>query len=211
MDFGRLELIVGPMYSGKSSELIRRIKRFQVAGASIQVFKYDDKRYFDSKLSSHDLFAIDAFPVKSSKEIEEKVSPSTQVVAIDEIHFFDDSVVDLCVKLADSGKTVIATGLNQSFRAEPFPFSEGKKSIADLMALSDDISFLNAVCTFKEQGKPCNKPATRTQRLINGKPAPYNSPIVLIGAKDFYEARCRLHHKIPGKNKEPVVGFEPTT
>ncbi|MFH0714329.1 MAG: thymidine kinase [Candidatus Diapherotrites archaeon] len=197
---GRLEVIVGPMFSGKSSELIRRINRVKVAQHNVQVFKFfDDQRFSASKLSSHDRFMISAIPVRNSAELKEKLLPETTVVGIDEAQFFDDKLVGLCEQLAGEGKTVICTTLNQSFRGEPFTFKDSSKNVGELVAVADDVDFLSAVCTFKENRIPCGARASKTQRLINGKPAPYDSPLVLIGEKEFYEARCRKHHFVPGK------------
>ena len=197
---GRLELIIGPMFSGKSSELIRRINRLKVAQHNVQVFKFfDDIRYSPSNVSSHDSFKISAIPVRNPKELEEKLLPETTVVGIDEAQFFDDSLIGLFEKLARNGKIVICTSLNQDFRGEPFAFKSSSKNVGDLIAIADDVDFFSAVCTFKENGIMCGERASKSQRLINGKPAPYDSPTVLIGEKEFYEARCRKHYVIPGK------------
>lgn len=183
---GFIEVIVGPMFSGKSEELIRRIKRAQIAKQKVQVFKPAiDTRYSTDQVVSHDGSSIEAVPVAKASEILELLEEGTQVVAVDEIQFFDQSIVDVVRKIADIGKRVICAGLDMDFRGEPFG------PTPDIMAIAESVDKLTAVCV------KCGAPATRTQRLVNGRPAKYNDPVILIGAHETYEARCRKCHEIP--------------
>lgn len=183
-----LEVIVGSMFSGKSEELIRRVKRATIAKQKVLVFKpILDHRYGVEKVSAHNGASIACVPVHKPEDILDLVLADTQVVAIDEIQFFDASVVQVCQKLVKRGKRVIAAGLDQDFRGEPFGV------VPVLLALSEEVTKLNAICVV------CGRPASRTQRLINGEPANYNDPIILIGATENYEARCNQCHEVPGR------------
>ncbi|EYE89809.1 thymidine kinase [Fervidicella metallireducens AeB] len=185
-DHGWIEVVVGPMYSGKSEELIRRVKRAKIAKQSIMVFKPAiDIRYSKTDVVSHSGDKEGAICVSSAKEILTFVTEDTQVVAIDEVQFFDDEIIDVCRKLADKNKRVICAGLDMDFRGEPFGPIQG------LLAIAEFVDKIQAICVV------CGNPATRTQRLINGKPARYSDPIVLVGAQEAYEARCRKCHIIP--------------
>ncbi len=187
-DHGWVEVIVGPMYSGKSEELIRRIKRAKIARQKVQVFKPSiDDRYDINDVVSHAGDRTGAIAVKNSNEIIKLVDEDTQVVAIDEVQFFDQEIVKVCKRLADDNKRVICAGLDMDFRGEPFgptPY---------LMATAELVDKLQAICMV------CGNPATRTQRFINGKPANYSDPVVLVGATESYEARCRKCHIVPGR------------
>lgn len=183
MSTGWIEVICGSMFSGKSEELIRRVRRAEIARQKVQVFKPAlDTRYTDKAVVSHDGNKVFAYSVKESREILELLLPDVQVVAIDEAQFFDDKIVDICQTLADNGKRVIVAGLDQDFRGEPFG------PMPKLLAVAEKVDKLQAICMV------CGKPASRTQRLINGEPAYYDDPTILIGAEDVYEARCREHH-----------------
>ncbi|MBE3578352.1 thymidine kinase [Caldanaerobacter subterraneus] len=186
LDHGFIEVIVGPMFSGKSEELIRRIRRAQIAKQKVQVFKPAiDDRYSIDKVVSHNGSSINAISVTKASEILDLLEEDTQVVAIDEIQFFDHSLVDVVREIADMGKRVICAGLDMDFRGEPFgptPY---------IMAIAESVDKLTAICV------KCGNPATRTQRLINGKPAKYDDPIILVGAHETYEARCRKCHEVP--------------
>lgn len=185
---GWIEVVVGPMYSGKSEELIRRLRRAQIARQKIQVFKPSiDDRYSIEEVVSHNGDKIKAIPVKNSDEIYKLLSDDTEVVGIDEVQFFDDGIIDLCRRLADKGLRVIVAGLDMDFRGEPFG------PTPNIMAIAEFVDKLTAVCVI------CGHPANRTQRLINGEPASYDEPTILVGAKESYEARCRLHHQVPRK------------
>jgi len=187
-DGGWIELICGSMFSGKTEELIRRVKRAEIARQKVQVFKPKlDDRYVVEKVRSHDGGHWEATPVEDSAEILQLVEPDTQVVAIDEAQFFDWRIAEVCNLLADQGKRVIVAGLDMDFRGEPF----GPMPV--LMAQAEVVDKLRAICVV------CGAPASRSQRLINGKPASYHDPVILVGASETYEARCRRCHEVPGK------------
>ena len=187
---GRIEVITGPMFAGKTEELIRRIRRLQYAEQNIVVFKPTiDVRYADNEIVSHNNSRTKSVNITKASEILKYVKKDTDVVAIDEIQFLDDEAVEICEELADRGIRVIISGLDRNFRGEPFGF------MPKLMALAEEVTKLSAICV------KCHAPATRTQRIINGKPANYNDPIILVAARDSYEARCRQCHEVPGKPK----------
>jgi thymidine kinase len=173
------------MFSGKTEELIRRLKRAQIARQKVQVFKPRiDIRYAEGQVASHNGVLHTALPVGSSREIEEHIEPDTTVVAIDEAQFFDEGLVELCRKLAHEGVRVIVAGLDLDFRGEPFG------PMPRLMAEAEMVDKLQAICV------QCGAPASRTQRLINGEPAAYDDPVIMVGAKEYYEARCRHCHEV---------------
>jgi thymidine kinase len=185
---GSIEVVCGCMFSGKSEELIRRLRRAVIAKQKVQVFKPKiDDRYAVDQVRSHSGAGFDALPVSSSLEILNFVEPDTTVVGIDEAQFFDLELAHVVAKLADSGKRVICAGLDLDFRGEPF----GPMPI--LLAIAEHVDKLTAICVVS------GEPATRTQRIINGKPASYNDPIILVGATESYEARSRKHHVVPDK------------
>lgn len=187
---GWLEVITGPMFAGKSEELIRRIKTLSYTKMKIIAFKPAiDDRYDKTAIASHDGAKYEAYAIKNAQSILELVKEDTQVVAIDEIQFFDMSIVKICEELADRGIRVIAAGLDLDFKGEPFG------PMPELLARAEFVTKLSAVCTV------CGCAATRTQRLIDGKPADFNDPIIKVGAKENYEARCRKHHIVPNKPK----------
>lgn len=198
-----LTVVTGPMFSGKSTELIRQIRREQIAEKEMQLFKFaEDVRYAPPEaLASYDGSTIQAIPVSRTRDLIARLQPETQLVVIDEIQFFDDIIIDYVSHLVDQGKRVMAAGLNLDFRGEPFPFGYGSsRTIADLLVRADFIVKLSAVCTYREQGgQRCGREATRTQRLVGGEPAHYSDPVKMIGAQESYEARCVRHHIVPGK------------
>ncbi|MBB6215612.1 thymidine kinase [Anaerosolibacter carboniphilus] len=185
---GSIEVIVGPMYSGKSEELIRRLKRAQIAKQKVLVFKPAiDDRYSIEDIVSHNGSKLKAVRIAHAKDILEYIEKDTQVVGIDEVQFFDMEIVQICKDLADRGVRVIAAGLDMDFRGEPFGPTPA------LVAIAEFADKLSAICM------TCGEPAHRTQRLINEKPANYSDPIILVGATESYEARCRLHHEVPNE------------
>lgn len=182
---GYIETIVGPMYSGKSEELIRRLKRAKIAKQEVIVFKpCIDNRFSKEDVVSHSGISIKAVAINHLEEIFSYITDETQVVGIDEVQFFDNKIVDIAIELADRGMRVIAAGLDMDFRAEPFG------PVPQLLARSEFVDKLQAVCV------KCGAPATRTQRLIDGIAAKYDDPIILVGASESYEARCRKCHEI---------------
>ena len=188
---GRIEVIAGCMFSGKSEELIRRLKRAQIARQKVQVFKPSiDTRYSEIEVVSHNGEKITGIPVKDSAELYSLIDKNADVIGIDEAQFFDDGIVKVANKLADEGFRVILAGLDMDFRREPFG------PMPKLLAIADDVQKLHAICTI------CGEDAMYTQRLINGQPANYNDPVIMIGASEKYEARCRKHHYVPGKPED---------
>jgi len=189
---GSIELICGSMFSGKTEELIRRARRARIAKQKVQVFKPAiDDRYEVEKLASHDGLSFDAVSVGEAAEILDRVDEDTQVVIVDEVQFLDHGIIQACNVLANAGKRVIVAGLDNNFRGDPFgpvPF---------LMAQADVVDKLHAICVV------CGAPATRTQRLIDGRPAWYDDPIIMVGASEVYEARCRHCHDVPRRPTDP--------
>jgi thymidine kinase len=183
---GSLEVICGSMFSGKTEELIRLLRRATIAKQKVQVFKPAiDNRYDEVKIASHAGMNFDAIPIQRSAEILEKIDADTTVVGIDEAQFLDPEIVAVASKLADDGRRVIVAGLDTDFRGEPFG------SMPLLLAKAELVVKLQAICVI------CGEPASRTQRLVNGKPARYDDPVVVVGAAEMYEARCRKHHIVP--------------
>ncbi|MEW6744055.1 MAG: thymidine kinase [Planctomycetota bacterium] len=191
---GYLELIIGTMFSGKSTELIRRVNRYEVAGRRVQLFKPSlDDRYGLDHISSHDGLKRGVHFIREPDEILDLLDDQTRVVGIDEIHFFASDVIDVCEGLANLGRTVIASGLLKDFRDEYFPFRSGGKTMADLARTADYVIYLKAICTYQEGDEICGREATRVQRFINGRVAPYDSPTIAVGGKEAYAPRCRQH------------------
>jgi thymidine kinase len=183
---GWIEVIAGVMFSGKSEELIRRVRRSLIAKKRVQVFKshLDDRYSGVYAVGSHDGRTIEAVPVDSTEQIALRLDPLAQVVAIDEVQFLDGAIVSLANSLANRGRRVILAGTDTDFRGEPFG------PMPQLMCVAEVVDKLHAICVL------CGAPATRNQRLIDGKPARYDSPQVMIGGAEAYEARCRNCHKI---------------
>jgi thymidine kinase len=176
------------MFSGKTDELIRRLIRARIARQKVQVFKPAiDVRYAVEKVTSHNGSHFDATPIAAASEILQHLQPDTTVIGIDEAQFFDAEIVTVVEMLAERGLRVIIAGLDMDFRGEPF----GPMPL--LMAKAERVDKLQAICMV------CGEPASRTQRLVNGQPAHYDDPVVIVGASELYEARCRLHHQVPGK------------
>lgn len=200
---GHIELICGSMFSGKTEELLRRMRRASIARRKMQVFKpVIDHRYGIERVTSHTGIAWEnVIAVASADELLARVLPESEVIAIDEVQFFDWRIAEVCEILADAGKRVIAAGLDQDFRGEPF----GPMPL--LMALAENVDKLNAICVV------CGGPATRTQRLLDGAPARYNDPIIFVGGSESYEARCRACHQVPGhpRHTNGAQPADPTT
>jgi thymidine kinase len=180
---GSIEVITGSMFCGKTDELIRRLRRASIARQKVQVFKPAiDTRYTVEKVKSHAGSEFDAIPIQQSTEIQKLLHPDTTVVAVDEAQFMDVEIIKIAQELADRGLRVIIAGLDTDFRGEPFG------PMPTLMAEAEVVDKLCMVC---------GEDASRTQRLVNGKPARYDDPVVIVGAAELYEARCRLHHEVP--------------
>jgi len=184
-DGGWIEVICGSMFSGKTEELIRRVKRATIAKQKVQVFKPSvDTRYVHEKVSSHGGVHFQATPVAQARDILQSLDADTEVVAVDEAQFFDWAIAEVCDELANRGLRVIVAGLDMDFRGEPFG------PVPVLLAQAELVDKLQAIC------QHCGAPASRTQRLINGQPAAYDDPVILVGAEEVYEARCRLCHQV---------------
>lgn len=183
---GSIEVVCGSMFSGKTDELIRRLVRATIAKQKVQVFKPSiDIRYAVEKIASHAGSQFDAIPVSSAAEINTKLDADTTVVGIDEAQFLDPGVAEVAQELADRGIRVLVAGLDMDFRGEPFG------PMPSILAKAERVDKLHAICMV------CGDEASRTQRLVNGKPAKYDDPVVIVGASEMYEARCRAHHEVP--------------
>src|SRR5262245_20476905 len=191
---GSIEVITGVMFSGKSEELIRRVRRAVIARKRVQVFKshLDDRYKGLFQVSSHNGSGVEAHPCDSSIEIMRLVRPSTEVIAIDEAQFLDEGVVDVATTLANRGVRVILAGVETDFRGEPFG------AMPTLLAVAEIVDKLHAICVV------CGDDACRTQRLIDGKPAAYHSPLIMVGGSEQYEARCRHCHSVPRADEAQV-------
>jgi thymidine kinase len=192
---GWIEVISGVMFSGKSEELIRRVRRATIARRKVQVFKsHLDSRYTGLySVASHDGTELEASPVDSAAEIFRLVRPDTQIVAIDEAQFLDRQIVNVATELASHGVRVILAGTDTDFRGEPFG------SMGELMAVAEMVDKLQAICVI------CGDPACRNQRLLDGKPARYDSPTIMIGGRESYQARCRHCHKVPRRDEDQTA------
>ena len=183
---GTIEVVCGSMFSGKTDELIRRLVRATIAKQKVQVFKPAiDIRYAVEKVTSHAGSQYDAIPVSNAAEIYNKLDSDTTVVGIDEAQFFDAEIANVAQELAARAVRVIVAGLDMDFRGEPF----GPMPL--ILAKAERVDKLHAICMV------CGDEASRTQRLVNGQPAKYDDPVVIVGASELYEARCREHHEVP--------------
>jgi thymidine kinase len=189
---GWIEVIAGVMFSGKSEELIRRVRRAIIARKKVQVFKsHLDERYAGIyAISSHDGRTVEAIPVDSAAQISTTLDPAAHVVAIDEAQFLDAAIVDVATSLASRGRRVILAGTDTDFRGEPFG------AMPQLMAVAEVVDKLHAICVM------CGSPASRNQRLISGRPARYDSPTIMVGGQESYEARCRHCHQVPRRDED---------
>ncbi len=190
-DAGRIEVICGSMFCGKTEELIRRVRRAIIARQTIKVFKPQiDDRYGIQSITSHTGQSVEAVPVASSGDILALADGGATVIAIDEAQFFDMGLIDAVQRLVDErALRVIVAGLDTDFRGEPFG------PMPQLLSIAEEVLKLHAICAV------CGGDASRTQRLVDGKPAAYDDPIILVGAQESYEARCRQHHVLlPAKS-----------
>jgi thymidine kinase len=185
---GWVEVITGSMFSGKTEELLRRLRRAEIAGQNVAVFSPAvDERYGQTTIGSHDGRQWEATVVDGDGDgpwdVLEKLD-GEEVVAIDEANFFSGTLPDVCESLADEGRRVLVSGLDRNFRGEPFP------PMPDLLARAEYVDKLHAICSL------CGEPATRTQRLVDGQPAHVDDPTILVGADESYQARCRSCHTV---------------
>jgi thymidine kinase len=184
---GWIEVISGVMFSGKTEELIRRVRRAVIARKRVQVFKsHLDARYAGLyNVATHDGLAVEAEPVDSAEQVMRAVRDATEVLAVDEAQFLDEAIAEVADALANRGVRVILAGTDVDFRGLPFG------AMPTLMCIAEVVDKLHAICVV------CGGPATRNQRLINGAPAPWNSPTIMVGGRESYEARCRHCHRVP--------------
>ena len=192
---GWIEVIAGVMFSGKSEELIRRVRRAMIARKKVQVFKsHLDERYQGLyAVSSHDGRSVEAIPIDSSIQIAQQLNPLADVIAIDEAQFLDVGSVPLVRSFAVRGLRVIIAGTDTDFRGEPFG------AMPQLMADAELVDNLHAICVV------CGGPASRNQRIIDGRPAGYDSPTIMVGGRESYEARCRHCHQVPRVDEDQVA------
>jgi len=184
---GRIEVICGSMFCGKTEELIRRVRRAEIAQQQVQVFKPRiDNRYSESDITSHNGHRTVAENIDTTIDILKRLKPDTTVVAIDEAQFLDDVLKDIALELTERQIRVIIAGLDMDFRGEPFG------PMPTLMGIAENVTKLNAICVV------CGELASHTQRLVDGEPAKYDDPVIMVGAQESYEARCRKHHEVPG-------------
>ena len=183
---GRIEVICGSMFCGKTEELIRRVRRAIIARRKVKVFKPKiDDRFGIQRITSHTGQSVEAVAVDSSRDLLDLANGDTTVVAIDEAQFFDAGIVEVVQRLVDElNIRVIVAGLDTDFRGQPFG------AMPHLLCIAEEVTKLHAICVI------CGEAASRTQRLVNGEPAAYDDPIILVGAQESYEARCRRHHEI---------------
>jgi thymidine kinase len=191
---GWIEVVCGVMFSGKSEELIRRVRRAMIAKKRVQVFKsHLDERYAGIYvISSHDGRTTEAIPVDTPEQIARQVKPDTDVIAVDEAQFLDSSIIELATDWANNGVRVILAGTDTDFRGEPFG------PMPQLLAIAEVVDKLHAICV------KCGNPASRNQRLIGGRPARYDSPTIMVGSAEAYEARCRSCHSVPHRDEDQV-------
>jgi len=185
---GWIEVISGSMFSGKTEELLRRLRRSEIAGQSVAVYKPAvDDRYGETTIGTHTGRQWDATVVANEGDGPLEIlddEPFPEVVAIDEANFFSNALVEVCNALADRGTRVIVSGTDQTFRGEPF------EPLPQVMATAEYVDKLQAICS------QCVEPASRNQRLIEGEPAHADDPTILVGAEESYEARCRDCHVV---------------
>jgi thymidine kinase len=192
---GWVEVISGVMFSGKSEELIRRVRRAVIARKRVQVFKshLDDRYHGLFRVTTHDGISVEAQPADSASEIWREIRPDTEVVAVDEAQFLDQGITEVCGALARRGVRVIVAGTDTDFRGEPFG------AMPSLMATAEVVDKLHAICV------KCGDPACRNQRLIDGRPARYDSPTIMVGGSETYEARCRHCHDVPRVDEDQTT------
>ena len=192
---GWIEVIAGVMFSGKSEELVRRVRRAVIAKKRVQVFKsHLDARYAGLyTVSTHDGGLVEAEPVDSGEAVMRALRPDTEVVAVDEVQFLDDGIVTAANGLADRGVRIVLAGIDMDFRGLPFG------PMPTLLAIAEIVDKLQAICVV------CGGPASRNQRLVNGKPALWESPTIMVGGQESYEARCRHCHKVPTADEDQTA------
>ena len=203
MNRGRLEVIAGTMFSGKSTELIRRVNRYEISGLKAQLFKPAiDNRYDVKYVASHDGLTKKVIPVQDFADLRKKYNSKIEVLGVDEPQFLESSIVDLCEEHAQRGGIAIVALLLKDFKDNYFRFKDGRYDASEFLRRADWIISLSAICTHQEnnptqnpeKNQTCGRDATRVQRFVNGQVAPADSPLVLVGQKEAYAPRCREHY-----------------
>lgn len=191
---GHIEVILGNMWGGKTTELIQKTGRYRAMGKGVRIFKPAiDDRYGLQQVTSHDRAQSEAYHLGDIGELERALSPEIGVIGIDEAQFFSDEVIDLSQRQANQGRIVIVAALYHDFRGRPFPFKDSTRTVYDLAAVADHVKVLPALCQYKGNGTTCGRDAAWVQRFVDGEVAPVGSPTIMVGAKELYEARCRQH------------------
>ena len=189
-----LEIIIGTMFSGKSTELIRRVNRYEIAGYQVQLFKPGiDNRYSLNHVTSHDGLKREVCYIQDFSEIEDNIKKDTQVIGIDEVQFLSDGVIEFCDFYANQGGIVVVGGLLKDYRDQPFRFKNSERTMLDLLSLADHITSLKAICTYKNNSHICGEEASRVQRFVDGKVDDPNAPTERVGGSEAYQPRCRQH------------------
>ncbi|OGF01465.1 MAG: thymidine kinase [Candidatus Edwardsbacteria bacterium RIFOXYD12_FULL_50_11] len=198
MQRGQIEVICGCMFSGKTEELIRRLKRATYARQKVQIFKHSfDTRYDELCITTHYGLKLPTVTCLTAGDIIGAVDNKIQVVGIDEVQFYGDDIIPAIEEIAHQDIRVIISGLDMDFRGEPFG------PMPQLLTLAEKVDKLSAICSI------CGEPATRTQRLLDGHPAPYDSEVVSVGSAEKYEARCRKCHIVPNKPGKQRFSMSP--
>jgi thymidine kinase len=195
---GQLEVICGCMFSGKTEELIRRLKRASYARQKVQIFKHSfDNRYDELSITTHYGLKLPTVPCREAGDIIRGIERGVQVVGIDEVQFYGELIVPAIEEILRQDIKVIVSGLDMDFRGQPFG------AMPRLLTMAEQVDKLSAICSV------CGEPATRTQRLLDGHPAPYDSEVVSVGSTEKYEARCRKCHAVPGKPDQGTFHLSP--
>lgn len=189
---GRFEFITGPMFAGKTDDLIRRVRRAMHAGLKIQVINPSiDKRYGVNCVSTHDKIKIKSNSVKDIQNLDSILDMEKDGFAFDEIQFFSSEIVEYISNLRKNGKLIFASGLNMDYVGKAFTFKDSDRYVGELMSMADNITYLTAICKYPlEIGKVCGAEATRTQRLVK------DDHLILVGGEKEYGARCEQHHTV---------------
>lgn len=191
---GHIEVILGNMWGGKTTELIQKIGRYRAMGKGVKIFKpTTDDRYGLQQVTSHDRAQSEAYHLEDISELEKILPPETGVIGIDEAQFFSDEVIKVSQRQANQGRIVVVAALYHDFRGKPFPFKNSTQTVYDLAAIADHVKVLPALCQYQGNGATCGRDAAWVQRFIDGHIAPVDSPTVMVGAKELYEVRCRQH------------------
>ena len=198
MQQGQIEVICGCMFSGKTEELIRRLKRATFAKQKVQIFKHSfDTRYDELCITTHYGLKLPTITCLTAGDIMKALDNKIQVVGIDEMQFYGNDIIPAIEEIASQDIRVIISGLDMDFRGEPFG------AMPQLLTLAEKVDKLSAICSI------CGEPATRTQRLLDGHPAPYDSEVVSVGSVEKYEARCRKCHVVPNKPGKQLFSMSP--